>query len=153
MQPIDLNDIVPEGASFSLRKTGKIYRLRPINLSDEIWLQKNFGTGLDAVFREVKMKEICRIAFHQMVEEDKEEFLARDVTVINEEGEKLSVRMGGAELLFVNISGHTEKLAVFEALLHTVGVSRPMIDKLSAEEASTSKEQVSDQKKTELTGQ
>jgi hypothetical protein len=134
METIRLEDLIPEGAEITLKKTGKTYRLKPISLSDELWLNKTFGAELDSIFRQIKMKEVCRIVFHQLEDEDKEDFLARDVTIINEEGEKATHRIGGAELLFILISGYKEKLEIFEALLKTIGISRPVMEKLKQEE-------------------
>lgn len=144
MEAIKLEDLVPEGSEFTLKKTGKTYRLKPITLHDELWLQKTFGDEIEKIFRQIRMKEVCRIVFHQLEEEDKEDFLSREVTFINEEGEKQSVKMGGAELLFALISGHAEKVKIFEALLRTIGISRPLMEKL---EADTKAEEA--QKKTQ----
>jgi hypothetical protein len=142
MEQIKLEDLVPEGATFALKKTGKTYRLRPVSLSDELWMNRTFGAEIESVFRQIKMKEICRIVFHQLEEEDKVDFLAQDVTIINEEGEKITQRIGGAELLFILISGYAEKISIFQALLATIGVSRPMLDKLEQDITSTEKKTV-----------
>jgi hypothetical protein len=148
MKPIRLEDLIPQAASFTLKKTGNTYHLRPINLQDEIWLKKAFGDQIDVIFREVRMPEICRLVFHQLEDADKEEFLAKNVTIINEEGEKLTVRMGGAELLFASISGHAEKIKIFEAILQTIGVSRPMLEDASASTPASNSD-VALEKKTE----
>lgn len=134
MDTIRLEDIIPEGATFSLKKTGKTYRLNPVNLSDELWMSNTFGEKLDDIFKNIRMKDICRIVFRLMVEEDKQDFKAIDVQFINEEGETLDKRMGGAELLFIQVSGYPEKIEIFQALLTTIGVSRPMQEKLESGE-------------------
>jgi hypothetical protein len=130
MEAIRIEDIVPQGAEFYLRKTEKTYRLNPITLADEIWMQQTFGDSIADIFSQIKMKEISRIVYRLMTEEDKEDFAARTVIIMNEEGEKLEKRMGGAELLFVQISGYGEKIKIFEALLQTLGISRPVLEKM-----------------------
>ena len=134
IEEIKLEDLVPTGASFTLRKTGKTYRLNAISLGDEMWMQETFGEGLSAVFSKMKMKEVCRILFHQLVEEDKADFAATDVVFMNEEGETLRKRVGGAELLYIQVSGFAEKIEIFEALMQTLGCSRPVLEKLTGVE-------------------
>lgn len=135
MDTIRLEDIIPEGATFTLRKTGKTYRLNPVNLSDELWMSNTFGERLDDIFKNIRMKDICRIVFRLMDEDDKQDFAAKDVAFMNEEGETLEKRMGGAELLFVLVSGYAEKIEIFQALLTTIGVSRPMQEALEEADA------------------
>ena len=133
MKPIKLEDLNPMGATFHLRSTGKEYRLRPVNLSDEKWLQETFGASLSSVFSEIKMLHIARIVFHQLEEEDKRDFLQREVKFINEEGVEIVQKKGGAELLFWLISGMEEKLEIFQALMQTIGISRSMMEDQVAE--------------------
>jgi hypothetical protein len=135
---IKLEDIVPQGATFTLSRTKKTYRLRPVSLADEIWLNKEFGAQIETIFREVRMREICRIVFHQLEEESKADFAKQTVTIMNEEGDKVSETKGGAELLFCLIAGFAEKMEIFNALLQTIGISRPMVEKLVAEDEKKS---------------
>lgn len=131
MEAIQLEDIVPQGASFHLKKTDKTYHLNPVMLSDELWMQQTFGAELEIILKEVRMKEICRIVFRLMTDEDKQDFLKKEVQFINEEGDSMTKSIGGAELLFLLVSGFNEKIAIFEALLRTIGVSRPIQDALT----------------------
>jgi len=132
MKPIDLKDLTPMGATITLKSTGKEYRLRPFTLADEKWLQETFGNDLEKIFREINMVQIARIAFHQMEDDDRRDFVQRDVTFINEDGEEKVVKRGGAELFFWMISGMEEKLQIFQALMHTIGISRAVIDQAMA---------------------
>lgn len=141
MDAIKLEDLIPQGSSFNLKATGKAYRLRPLNLDDEAWLAKTFGADLQAIMSEVRHVEIARIAFRQMEPEDQADFAAREVKLMNEEGETEVVRLGGYRLLLALIQGTAEKIAIYRALLETIGISRPMQDRLMGEEA---------QKKSEL---
>lgn len=130
---IKLEDLIPEEAEFTLALTKKTYKLRRFTLEDELWLKNRFGDELEKVFREIRMKEICQIVFHQLV--DKSEFLKREVKIINEEGDEITETKGGAELLFCMISGMNEKLEIFNALLATIGISRPIQEKLAKEDS------------------
>lgn len=120
-----LEDIIPQPATFTLKQTGKTYTLRPISLDDEIWLHREFGADIQNIFAQGRMKEISRIVFHQLVDEDKEDFLQKKVTYVNEEGVKISeMKKGGSDLLNAVIIGQSEKLEVIKALVKTLGVSR-----------------------------
>jgi hypothetical protein len=128
MKPIELKDLNPQGAEITLRKTGKTYRLRPVNLADEKWMAETFGNDLEKIFRDIQMVQIMRIVFHQLEHEDKVDFRQQDVEFMNEEGVTITKKIGGAELLFWMIEGMEEKIQIFQALMKTIGISRAMID-------------------------
>lgn len=125
---LKLEDICPEESTFKLKQTGKTYTLRPISLDDEMWLLREFPTNLQEIFNKGQMKEISRIVFHQLINSDKEDFLEKEVIYINEQGKKLTMRKGGADLLNAIILGPGEKMEVIKALVRCLGVSRPLID-------------------------
>lgn len=126
---LNLEDIIPRAAIFTLRLTGITYAMRPVSLSDELWLKNTFGSGLQKILEEMEMRPICRIVFHLLDEKSKEHFAKQTVTIMNEEGDKVSETKGGAELLYCLISGFDEKMKVFQALLETIGLSRPIQEK------------------------
>lgn len=111
--------------------------MRPLNLEDELWLKTEFGEELQKVFSEVRIKEICRIAYRLL--ENKEAFSKQKVTVVNEEGETAEVEIGGVKLFYSLVSGMDEKLEIVKALLATIGISRPMQDKMIADEMEEQK--------------
>lgn len=146
MRPIKLEEIVPQAATITLKKTERTYRLRPIDVDDELWLQTRFGNRLQEILSQIRMPEICEIVFHQMEDEDQELFRAQDVKVIDGAGEEHTLRLGGAKLLSKLISGYVEKIAVYQALMVTIGISRPLLDELASAASST-------EKKSDLTSQ
>lgn len=135
MQPIEFKEFVPRGDSFYLRKTDKRYTLNPMTLLDEDWIRENIGEEINVLFQKMNMRDLCRVAFHQMCEEDKEDFLAREATFIDDKGEKIKRKIGGAELLCHFISGPHEKKDLTEALYQTAGFSRAMIEKWIKDQA------------------
>lgn len=126
MKAISLKDLNPQGSKFTLRQAEREFSLRPINLRDEKWLQATFGNRLNKIFTEMLMLEVCRIAFHQLEEEDKKFFAKKELTLTNEEGESVTETIGGYELLFWYVSGLDEKMELFQSLMETIGVSRKM---------------------------
>ncbi len=121
---MNLEDFSPEPGSFHLKAMNKTYTLNPVSLGDEAWLKAQFGKEIEKVLSEIQMEAIARIVFHQLPAEEKQDFKMREVTVINEEGFETQEQMGGVNLLKHVIVGIEEKLAVFNALLKTIGMSR-----------------------------
>lgn len=127
---VKLEDIIPKKAAFSLRqKPGVVFAMRPVSLRDEVWLKNTFGAELQKILQDMQMRQVCRIVFHLLEEESKEHFAKTTVTIMNEEGDRVSETLGGAELLYALVSGFDEKMVVFQALLETIGISRPVQEK------------------------
>lgn len=125
-----LEEISPRPATIHLASTDRLYKIRPINLSDEIWLNERFGDTLEKCLNEGRIKEIAAIIFHQMEESDKAAFAAQDVTIMNEHGESETMRLGGEKLFFSMVRGPSEKMELYKALLLTLGISQPIVDEL-----------------------
>lgn len=138
MNTIELKDLNPQGAEIKLRKTGKTYRLRPVNLADEKWMAETFGKELESVFRDIHMVKIMRIVFHQLEHEDKADFKQQDVEFMNEEGVTITKKIGGAELLFWMIEGMEEKIQIFQALMTTIGISKAMLEEPATDDQKKS---------------
>lgn len=125
-----LEDIAPRRAKISLNATKKSYEIRPISIADELWLQERFGDKLEESVNQGKIRDIAAIIYHQMDEDDKRDFAAQDVTIMNEAGESETLRIGGEKLFFSMVHGPAEKLELYKALLVTLGISQPVIDEL-----------------------
>jgi hypothetical protein len=141
---LTLEEIIPQTGEFTLSQTKKTYHLRPFSVSDEIWLKANFGGDkeIQRVFDEFDLMSISKIAFHQMVEQDKVDFKKAKVKIVNDDGDEEEFELGGYKLLFGMISGWQEKRAVLMALLQTIGVSRPAIEKLKEQQDSDFKKKL-----------
>jgi len=132
-----LEDIRPERASFKLKATGKEYFIRPFNLDDELWLQRTYGEGLKKIFDQGRFHDICRIAYRQL--EDRSEFVKQKVKIVNEQGDHEETEIGGLDLFYAIVRGMEEKMAILQALLSAIGLSRPIQDELIADEISNLK--------------
>lgn len=122
---MELKDLRPIESKFKLKTTGREYNLRPINLSDEVWLQTTFKDGLSEIFANdaVDMVALSRIAYHQLV--DKSDFVKQEVVIIDEDGEESKETIGGCRLLQRMIVGMEDKLSIITAFNATMGASRP----------------------------
>jgi hypothetical protein len=136
MESITLADLCPQPAEFTLKSTGKTYRLRPVSVGDQQWMLNKYGDKLQEIFAQIRTQEICTIVIHQLAAEHLEEFAAQDVQILIEEtGERTKKRLGGAELLKQMIQGVGEILEIFKALQKTIGMSQPVMEKIAAAEA------------------
>jgi len=125
---MDLPDLLPKPSRFHLRLVNRWFTTRPITLEDEIWISDTFGDDIKDIFETVNMKEISRIAFNQLEIEDKKFFKKQEVEFVSEEGEETHKTIGGVELFNSLVSGIEEKNGIIQALLDTIGASRPPSD-------------------------
>ena len=132
---MDLSKIRPQESTFKLRHVeDRVITMRPITLDDEIWLDQTYGDKLGEIFENINVKEISRIVFRLMKNEDKLFFKKRVVKLVNEEGEEGEIEMGGLVLLQSLISGWEEKISILNALLKNIGLSRPEISEEESKE-------------------
>lgn len=132
-----LEDLNPKDAVFKINQFGdQEFTIRKFTLSDEIWLNQTFGTSLQEIFKSVDMDAISRIIFHQLAPDDKLVFQKQNVKLVNDDtGEVTEETIGGYRLLQKcipgGVSGTIEKTVLLNALLETLGVSRPEPEKKS----------------------
>jgi hypothetical protein len=127
---VSLEELKPRTGSFELISTGNKYTLRPFNIEDEVWLRQEFGDSLPKLFNEnnIDGEALCRIAFNQLT--DKTDFKIKEIVDIDEEGIEVKKFIGGYKLLLKLVQGMTEKVKMLLAINETLGVSRPLIEKM-----------------------
>lgn len=128
MEPIKIEELLPESAEFKLKKTGKTYHVRPMTIADYRWCVTKFqGRDLNTVINSKDIDSICQIAFRLLPDEEKEDFSARDCTYYDEEtGEKTKGRIGGAQLLAHELTGLQELVEVSEAITISFGAKKQL---------------------------
>lgn len=144
MKAIDLEDLIPMTGEFSLEATGAIvHQLRPITLQDQVWIKDKFGDAqaLQKILEGTKLKELCQLIYHQLL--DKSHFRASVVKEINDEGDEVERKITGPEALASCVSTKKEQLAIYKALLKTIGVSEPMLEEVLGGGESAKKKQPS----------
>lgn len=113
---LDLNDLQPAEAPFSL-SNGKTYTLKKFTLATQIWLQRKFGQeNIQGIFTELKIPEISEIVFYLL--KDKQDFKT-------------------VEDLQENIVTQKDRVELIQALLTTIGLSQPVLEKLNESEAQS----------------
>ncbi len=151
MKPIKFEDLCPEPGEFTLKATGKTYRIRPVTLEDESWMQKRFDDRISEIFEKVNIGEIAVIVFRLLDNEARRDFVAQEVEEVQEDGSVKRVSAGGVDLLRRCISGPKEKLEVFGALMQTIGLSRPIQDEIY-KEAEIESQKKSEPSQSQSTG-
>ena len=128
-----LEDILPENPDFRIGSTGKVYRLRPPNMHDQVWLKKRYGNGegYQKAIEGEDWAEIATVAFYLLSNEDKRDFLAADVKIIDDMGKEKTVHHSGPEMLLISLSGIKDMLAVMQALTRAVFISNPIAEELA----------------------
>lgn len=120
-----LEELIPQEGKIKLVDPEKEYILRPFTLQDEVWVRKTFGDEIDKIFQPdcVDLEGLSRIAYHQLA--DKSDFVVREVTTVNEEGEEVTERIGGYKLFMSRVKGINHKMELLFAVNETLGASRP----------------------------
>jgi succinate dehydrogenase flavin-adding protein (antitoxin of CptAB toxin-antitoxin module) len=145
MQPLNLEDLIPQPGKFTLNSTGEAYSFRMFSLEDEVWIAKNYPQDeFRRIFEMKDWEQISRIMFHQLDIESQMKFQKQEFKIVNEDtGEVSTHTLGGARLLLTCICGLKEQDVVIRAFALTRGLSQPVLDRLSAVENDESKKKVS----------
>lgn len=129
---ISLDELRPQDTEITVG--GETYTLRKFNAADEAWLRETFGNDVN-VLKNMSEETMFRVVFHQLTNEDKLKFKAISVEFVNDDdGTSYEGTIGGWKLFRLKTSGIKEKADLYKALSHTVGISRPLWDKISADE-------------------
>lgn len=125
---VSLNQLKPMDVAIEI--DGKEMTLRKITLDDENWIRETFGEK-DVFNEHMTITQMCRIAFHQLTDEDKKHFAPIDCEITNDDtGETFKGKIGGWKLMLKRVSGVNEKVAIMRALIQNAGISRPMLEKM-----------------------
>lgn len=112
---LDLNDLVPAEAHFQLSANPtKRHTLKKFSLRATIWAQEKFGPdGLKDVFEHRNLPQISELAYYLL--KDKTDF-----PTIDDFQEAINTQ--------------ADRVALIIAILATIGMSQPLIDKLAKNE-------------------
>ncbi len=113
---MELEHILPTNPEFTLKSTGKTYRLRLVTLADQVWMRKTFGTEdrVREVMVRTEWEEIAKIVYHQL--EDKSDFLSVTKEDVNDEGDTVTLKWTGPVRLLEAVSGTSEGITILNAL-------------------------------------
>lgn len=144
---MELHELLPEKPEFTLRKTGKTYQLRAVNLEDQVWIKNKYGSAeaLERVLTANDWENSLLMVYRLMT--DKSDFMGSEEEIIDDDGRKQKAFVTGPVKLLREIQGAEEGALIMGALAKAIIISNPMIEKLV-------KERVDEQiKKKQSTGQ
>lgn len=127
MKPLSLEEVCPEPAEFTLAATGKTYRLRKFSLEDNAWMVKKWGNHLEKVLGGADTVALSQVIFRLL--EDKTDFLPREIKDFDDDGNEITVRTTGPEMVRRLIAGKNEAAAAITALTYAFDISKPVVDK------------------------
>lgn len=133
---MNLNDLKPRQAKLKVSGVKRQMTLNPITLADEAWLSQNFSPEeIERIFNTLEVSGLARIVFRLLDIDSKKIFAKQDVTFVTEDGDTLEGQLGGYELLMYRCVGIDDKMAIVNALLEIMGISRPEINKEAKKKA------------------
>lgn len=127
-----LEEVLPVKAEFHLEQMNKTYELRRITLEDKVYFEDKFGkkSMLLAFDIPIQWAIISQIVFRLLKEEDKKDFIAKEIYEIDEDGIDKKVTIGGHKLFLSKITGMAEATPMLAALSKTMIDSEPVIKEL-----------------------
>ncbi len=136
---MELEDFFSEGKTFSLNSTGKTYELRLPTLADGAFIKATYGDAIGFQKALEGMDWPLIILFIYRLLKEKSDFLAEDITEIDDSGEQVTRRMSGPEKLLSAISGQAEGLKILTALTQAIAESNPEAKKAMQDEIKKNK--------------
>ena len=138
---IPLGSICPREGKFFLSSRNKEYTLRKVNLDDQVWMKETFKDEehIQRMMEGMDVDSLSKFAYHQLKLEDKKDFLAADIEDVNDDGELVKRRLKGYEVFRQAASGTEEFINIYKALLHTIGISQPIIDQATSQRVDEEK--------------
>ena len=127
---MELAEIFPENATFSLSKTGKEYHLRIVNLEDQVWVRNNLGNENDIkkMFENLEFEKICRFVYRLLIE--KNDFTSYMENTINDDGDLIDQKVSGPQAFMRCVQGQNEALKIIVALTSAIIASDPIVKEL-----------------------
>jgi hypothetical protein len=124
---MDIEKFFPVAPEFKVKE--KSYQLRKVGALDHAWLIDFCGdkNAANAVFAKRKIDVLCRFAYRLLPQDAREDFQAREVTRIDDDGVKRTFTQTGAEVL-VEAMSEDELEGFFGAITAAMRKGNPEVD-------------------------
>lgn len=137
---MNLAELRPQKSTFKLSTIKQELVMNPITLSDEVWLSQQYSQErIQQIFNHVDLNEISRIVFRLLDIDSKKLFRKQKVEFVTEDGDVLEKELGGVDLLRNACVGADDKLALLNAIIDNLGLSRPEVDEEDSKKKTTAK--------------
>lgn len=137
IKPVNLTDLNPRSVEFDLKiidndGTSHVISLtfRPFVLRDEEYLQRNWNSKeIEAIFKEMKPKEMAMICFRQLNSDSKKKISEIKVMDCDDEGNEFEIPNGYVKLMAIT-GGLASMMTLNKALIEAKGLSMPLLNKI-----------------------
>lgn len=128
---MELQDFFPKKPEFLISSTGRLYSFRIPNLEDRARFREMLGGSderIGLVFKNLEWDVIAKLAYRLL--EQKEEFPARVVRELNDDGEMVEKLLTGPGVFMRTMQGSIEEaFKMLGALTAALRLGDPLIDK------------------------
>lgn len=132
-----LEELFPVLPEFTLKATGKSYKLRIPNLDDNSQFKQWAGADPEAmgkVFENLNWVVLSKMIYRLLV--DKSDFKGFSETVINDDGVEVNQFVPGPAVMMRNVvGGQAEGLEMVRALIEAMRKGDPLVDKAMREDS------------------
>lgn len=128
---LKLSDLVKQDSTFTLKKNGKVYRLRKVNIRDEAWLEDRGLLDISGLIDTQQLTKVFMVVYHQLVEKD--DFPPVMRREHDDNGSPVERLVPGHEVLMEALdenSATSECEEIFSAVLEVFGWSRPLREQI-----------------------
>jgi len=134
---LTLAELIPKPAEFYLSKMKKTYKLRPFNIEDGVYLRDTYGENdIVGMFSDNgTFLDKCIIVYLLLSDEDRADFQYSEGKGFDEVGRPVEKKVSsGPQKLCLAVTGIKEVQDVTIAMLKTMGISQPILDKIEIKE-------------------
>lgn len=118
---IQLKDLLSEDSEFTL-KNGNTIELRAATIEDFAWMQAKFGKKVSSALGDL---ENTAVVLYRLLK-DKSPFPPQDITDYDDDGNKVTVKKTGPQMLAREMKGMADFSAAVEALGKAMGTKDVM---------------------------
>lgn len=145
---MELQDLLPTQPEFFVKKTGKTYTIRKVGVRDHAWMINKHGSQekANAVFKEQNHLGIAQCVYHLLTQEQRADFLAKEIDTVTDDGEKLKIKMTGPEVLLDSLEDDELDAmvgALIKAMMNGSPIAEQAILKAAEEEKKRMEEGMS----------
>ena len=132
-----IQDLVPRKSKINLKmiidgvEQDRQYILMPATIKTILDLSKILERNIEDIFTNPSAEEIAKISFFLM--EDKKDFLVREVSFVDMNGNEVKERIGGYVLLMNLFRNVDDLFSVFASILECFGYDQEQVDEIKNE--------------------
>lgn len=124
---------MPQETSFTLAD-GTVIELRAMNVGDFTWMQNKFGTAMKEKLSSSNFEQVVVVLYRLL--KDKDKYAPTEVNEHDDEGNKVTVKLTGPQVLARKISGFADLGKAMDAFTKAMGLNDSSKDETAGEGAT-----------------